>query len=89
MVTDLCLVDSSGQDGILLGFMLLLLLIFPNLIGRLRILGRSGYKSLSLRFDPTMIFHCSLGLDFVYGSMGQSIPLGDLFVGLSYIRTRL
>ena len=87
-LSGLSCVYSGGRGGaFLLGFVLFLLLVFPGLIGRLRILGRSRHGSFSLGFVPTMIFHHSLGLDLVCGSVGQSIPLGDLLVGLSYIRT--
>ena len=88
LVTDLRLVDSGDRGGILLGFVLLLVLVLPGLIGRLGILGRSRYRSLSLGFVPTMMFHRSLSLDFVCGGVGRSIPSGDLLVGLSYVGTR-
>ena len=88
MVTDLRLIDSSGQGGIPLGFVLFLLLIFPNLIGKLGILGRSRYGNLSLGFVPMMIFHCSLSLNFVCSGMCRLISLEDLLIGLLYVRTR-
>ena len=88
VVTDLRFVNSGGWGEIPLGFVLLLLLVFPGLIGRPGILGRSGYGSLSLRFVPAIIFHHSLGLDFVCGSVGRSISSGDLLVSFSYIKTR-
>ena len=87
VVTDLRLVDSGSWGGIPLGFVLLLLLIFLGLIGRPGILGRSGYGNLSLGFVLAMIFHRSLDLDLVCGSMGRSISLEDLLVSLSYMRT--
>ena len=88
MVTDLHLVDSGGRGGISLGFVLFLLLVLPSLIGRLEILGGSRYGSLSLGFVSAMIFHRSLSLDLVCGSVGQSISSGDLLIGLSYGGTR-
>ena len=89
IVTDFCFVDSGGWRKIPLGFMLFLLLVFSGLIGRLGILGRSRYRNLSLRSVPALVFHCSLSLDFVCGGVGQLILLGDLLVGLSYVKTRL
>ena len=89
MVTDLRLVDSGGRGGIPLGFVLFLLLVLPGLIGRLGILGGSRHGSLSLGFVPAIIFHHSLSLDLVCGSVGRSISSGDLLIGLSYVGTRL
>ena len=89
VVTDLHLVDSGNRGGIPLGFKLLLLLVFPGLIQRLGILGRSRYGNLSLAFVPAIIFYHSLSLDFVCGGMHQSIPLGNLLVSLAYIGTWL
>ena len=63
--------------------------VLSGFIGRLGILGRSKYGSLGLGFGPAMIFDRSLGLELVYGSVGRSVPSGDLLVGLKYIRTRL
>ena len=88
MVTGFRLLDSDGRGGILLGFVLLLFLVFSGLIKRLGILGRSGYGSLSLRFVLAIIFHHSLGLNFVYSGVGRSIPSKDLLISLLYIRTR-
>ena len=88
VVTELHLVDSNGRGGIPLSFVLLLFLVFSGLIGRLGILGKSRYGSLSLGFVPAMIFYCSLSLDFVCGGVGRSIPLRDLLVSLLYVRTR-
>ena len=88
MGTELRLVDSGGQSGISLSFVLLLLLVLPGLIERLGILGKSKYGSLSLGFVSAIIFYCFWSLDFVCNGMGRSILLGDLFVGLSYVGTR-
>ena len=89
VVTDLRLVDSGGRSRIPLGFMLFLLLVLPGLIGRLEILDGSRHGSLSLGFDSAIIFHRSLSLDLVCGSVGRLISLGDLLIDLSYVGTRL
>ena len=88
VVTDLRFVDSGGRGRIPFGFVLFLLLVLPSLIGRLGILGGSRHGSLSLGFVPAMIFHCSLSLDLVCGSVGRSISSKDLLIGLSYVGTR-
>ena len=89
LFSDLCFVNSGSQVGkILLGFVLFLLFVFPNLIGRLEILNESKHKSLSFRFVLAIIFHRFLSLDFVYSNVRQSISTGDLLIGLSYIGTR-
>ena len=87
IVTDLCVIDSCGRDRIPLGFVLLLLLVFSGLIGRLRILNKSKYGSFSLGFVFAMIFYRSLSLDFVCTRVSRSIPSGDLLIGLSYVGT--
>ena len=89
VVTDLRFVDSDGRSRIPFGFMLFHFLVLPGFIGRLGILGGSRHGSLSLRFIPVMIFHYSLSLDLVCGSVGWSISLGDLLIGFLYVRTRL
>ena len=89
VVIDFYFVDFNGQNGILLGFMLFLFLVFPGFIERLEILGRSRYRNLSLGLIPVMVFHCSMSLDFVCGDVGWSIPLRNLLVNFLYIRTRL
>ena len=88
VVTDLRLVDSGGRGGIPLGFVLFLLLVLPGFIGRLGLLGRSRRRSLSLGFVPAIIFHCSLSLDLVCGSVGRLISSGDLLISLLYVGTR-
>ena len=85
VVTDLRLVDSGGRGGISIGFVLLLLLVLLGLIGRSGILGRSRYRSLSLRLVPAIIFHCSLNLYFVCSSVGRLIPSGNMLVSLAYV----
>ena len=87
MFTNFRFVDSGGRGRVLIDFLLLLLLFFPGLIGRLKILGGSRYRRLSFGFVPAITFHCSLGLDLVCVGMDRSIPLGDLLVGLLYIKT--
>ena len=74
-VFDLDRVDTSGRIGgilrilgIPLVLILLLFLVFADLIGRLKILDGSGYRSFSsLGVIPTI--YCSLSQDFVCGSM--------------------
>ena len=70
--------------------MLLLLFVLSSLIGRLEI-GRSGRGSgggtLTSGFIPAT--HCSLGLDFVSVDVSGMIPSEDLYISLSYVRTRL
>ena len=88
MVTDLRLVDSGGRGGIPLPFVLFLLLVLSGLMRRLRILGGSRHGSLGLGFVPAMIFHRSLSLDLVCGSVGRMISSGDLLIGFSYVGTR-
>lgn len=86
VVTNLCFVGSNGRVGkIPLGFVLFFLFILPNLIKKLEILGGSRYKSLSLRFIPATIFHCSISLDFFCGSVRRLTSLEDLLIGLLYI----
>ena len=88
VVNNLCLVDSGGRGRVPLGFVLLLFFILPGLIGRPGIRDKSGYGNLGLGFVPAIIFHRSLGLDLVCGGVGRPISLGDLLVGLLYIKTR-
>ena len=97
MVINLHLVDSGGRGRILLIFFLVtsaLLLLLPNFLGALSVISAlschflGGSRHLSLGVDLAMIFHRSLGLDFVCGGVGRSILSGDLLVGLLYIRTR-
>ena len=90
-------VDSGGWDGILLIFSSVpptLLLLLPSFFGALSIisalschfLSRSKHRSLGLGIVLAMIFHCSLSLDFLCGDVGRLISLGDLVIGLLYVR---
>ena len=92
LVSDLGHVDFgsrgvSGFSGIPLVSMLLLLLVFSSLIGRLGI-GGSGCKSGGGTFTSFFATYRSLGLDFMRGGMSGSVPLEDLYISLSYVRTR-
>lgn len=87
--------DPGGRGGEILGFLgaslvliLLLILVFSGLMGRLRLLNGSRRGAHSPGFVTAMIFHYSLGLDFVHGGVSKSTSLEDLYIGLSYIRTR-
>ena len=87
-LSGLSCVYSGSRGGVFsLSFMLFLFFVLPGLIGRLEILGASKHRNLGFGFVPAMIFHCSLGLDFVCGGVERSISLGDLLVSLPYIRT--
>ena len=98
VVTDLCLVDFSGRDEILLVLFLILpafLLLFLSFLGALNVISAlschflGGSRHFSLGVVPTMIFHGSLSLDFVCSNLHWSISLGDLLISLPYLRTRL
>lgn len=67
LVINLCYIDFGDRiNRIPLIFLLLLLFIFFNLIGRLEIFGESRHESLgSLGFVSGMIFHRFLSLNFV------------------------
>ena len=79
LVIDLCCIESGGRIGrIPLVFMLLSLLIFLGLIGRLRILDESEHRSFSLRFVPVIIFYCSLSLKLVCSNVGPPSSLENL-----------
>ena len=93
MITDLRLVDSNGQGRILLVFSSVLpafLLLFLSFLGALSVISvlschfLNGSRYLNLWVVPTMIFHCSLSLDFVCSSVRRSISMGNLLIGLSY-----
>ena len=93
-------VDSRGQVGGILGFfeippalVVLLLFILLGFIGRLGILGGngcgSGCRALgSLGVITAMIIQRFLSLDFVRGSVSQSIPLETTQISLSHVKTR-
>ena len=97
--SNLSYVDSGGQVGGILGFFgiflvlsVLLLLILLAFIGRLGILsgsGGSGCGALkSLGVIPAMVFHRSLGLDFVRGGVSRSILSETTQISLPHIGTR-
>ena len=70
--------------------MLLLLFVLFSLIGRLGIGGsgrRSGGGTFNSGFIPAT--HRSLGLDFVSDGVSGLVPSDDLYIGFSYVRTRL
>ena len=69
--------------------MLLLLFVLSSLIGRLGIGGsgrRSGGGTLTSEFIPAT--HRSLGLDFVSDGVSGLVPSEDLYISLSYVKTR-
>ena len=89
LVSDLCRIDSSGWgDGIPLVLILFLFLILPGLIFvRRGILNGGRHGCLIPRFVPTMIFHRSLSLDFVCGSVSGSTSSENLYISLLYKET--
>ena len=94
LVSDLNRIDFRGRNisgfpGISLVSMLLLFVIFSSLIGRFGIGGSrcgSGGGTFTSGFIPAT--HYSLGLDFVHGGVSGSVSSEDLYISLSYIRTR-
>ena len=102
LVSELICINSGGRDGGIFGFSGILrffrisfvsVVLFPfillGFIRRLGILSGSGHRALRrLEVIPTMIFHHSLGLDFVRGVMGWSIPLKTTRISFLHIRTR-
>ena len=69
--------------------MLLLLFVHSSLIERLGV-GESGRRSRGGTLTSGFILatHRSLGLDFISGGVSGSIPSEDLYIRLSYIKTR-
>ena len=96
LVSDLGPVDSGGRGvsrfpGIPLVSMLLLLFILFTLIGRLRILGRSGCGSGSGTFRSLGVIpaiYRPFHLDFMGGGMGRSTSLEIAQISRSHVGTR-
>ena len=94
LISDLGHVDSRGQGvsgfpGIPLVSMLFLFFVLSSFIRRLGI-GGSGHGSRggTLTSEFISATHRSLGLDFVSGGVSESIPSEDLYISLSYVKTR-
>ena len=87
LVSDLSRIDSGGRDGrIPLVLMLLLLFVFPSLIGRFGLQDRSrGLRS----FDVLPAVHRSLSFNFVRGDVSGSTSLEDLYISLSHVKIQL